>query len=150
MTQPDLANVVDDTVTAIDTEWDTANTSGEKPVIAESDDIGKGRDLGVYDYVELSKTSPFGITYHDLPLSSQDVDAAAFVEIKSSSEDRRDELFDEFRRTIEVNRGNGGFAIADFDRVIFGDITFLDDNTFGAYLVEVTLLYQARGRSVET
>jgi hypothetical protein len=142
--------VVDDTVSAIDTEWDTSNTSGEKPVIAESDDIGKGRDLSVYDYVELSKTSPFGITYHDLPLESQDVDAAAFVEIKSSSEDRRDELFDEFRRTIEVNRGHDGFAIADFDRVIFGDITFLDDSTFGAYLVEVTLLYEARGRSVET
>ena len=77
MTQPDISNVVDDTVSAIDTDWDTSNTSGDKPVIAKSDDIGKGRDLQVYDYVELSKTSPFAIEYHDLPLSSQDVDAAA-------------------------------------------------------------------------
>jgi len=150
MTQPNIAQVVDETVSAVDTEWDTANTSGEKPVIAKSDDIGKGRDLGVYDYVEFSKTNPNNISYHDLPLNSQDIDAAVFVELKSDSEDRRDELFDEFRRAIEVNRGKGGFAPADFDRVIFADITFLDDSTFGAYLVEVTLAYEARGRSVET
>jgi hypothetical protein len=151
MTQPSISSVVDDTVSAIDTEWDTSNTSGDKPVIDKSDDIGKGRDLQVYDYVELSKTSPFAIDYFDLPLNAQDVDAAAFVEIKSSSEDRRDELFDEFRRTIEVqNEGAGTFSIAEFDRVIFADITFLDDDTFSAYLVEVTLAYEARGRAVET
>lgn len=151
MTQPSIASVVDDTVTAIDTEWDTSNTSGSKPVIGKSDDLGKGRDLNVYDYVELSKTNPTAIDYHDLPLNSQDIDAAAFVEIKSSDETTRDELFNEFRRTIEVqNEGAGTFAISSFDRVLFADITFLDDDTFGAYLVEVTLAYEARGRAVET
>jgi len=151
MTQPSLSNVVDDTIDAVTNEWVDANTSGDRPVIDKSDDIGKGRDLQVYDYVEFSKTNPTSITYHDLPLNSQDIDAAAFVEIKSSSEDRRDELFDEFRRTIEVqNKGAGTFSIADFDRVIFADITFLDDDTFSAYLVEVTLAYEARGRATET
>jgi hypothetical protein len=151
MTQPSISNVVDDTVDAVDTEWETSNTSGEKPIIDKSDDIGKGRDLQVYDYVEFSKTNPTSIEYHDLPLSSQDIDAAAFVEIKSSEEDRRDELFAEFRRAIEVqNQGAGTFAPADFDRVVFADITFLDDDTFSAYLVEVTLAFEARGRSVET
>lgn len=149
MVQPDLANVVDDTVAAIDSNWDTANA--DKPIIDKSDSIGKGRDLGVYDYVELSKTNPTAIDYYDLPMSSQDIDAAAFVEIKSSDESRRDELFSEFRRTIEVeNEGARTFATADFDRVIFADVTFLDDSTFGAYLVEVTLAFEARARSVET
>lgn len=151
MTQPSISKVVDDTVDAVDTEWEPSNTSDEKPIIDKSDDIGKGRDLQVYDYVEFSKTNPTAIEYHDLPLSSQDIDAAAFVEIKSSEEDRRDELFAEFRRAIEVqNQGSGTFAPADFDRVLFADITFLDDDTFSAYLVEVTLAFEARGRSVET
>jgi len=150
MTQPNISQVVDDTVDGVDTNWDTANTSGSKPVIAKSDDIGKGRDLGVYDYVEFSKTNPTAIEYHDLPMNSQDVDAAVYVELKSDTEDRRDELFDEFRRTIEAENDKHGFVFSDFDRVIFADITFLDDETFGAYLVEVTLAYEARGRSVET
>lgn len=149
MTQPDIANVIDDTVTAIDTNWNTSNA--DKPIIDKSDDIGKGRDLQVYDYIELSKTNPTSIDYYDLHLKTQDVDAAAFVEIKSDTEARRDELFDEFRRTIEVeNEGAGTFATSDFDRVIFADITFLDDDTFSAYLVEVTLAYEAEARRVET
>jgi len=149
MTQPNIAQVVDNTVSGVDSAWDTTNTSGSKPVIDKSDDIGKGRDLSVYDYVEMSKTNPNAIEYHDLPMCSQDIDAAVFVELKSSSEDRRDELFAEFRRTIEAKNDEHGFVFSDFDRVIFGDITFLDDDTFSAYLVEVTLLYEARGRSVE-
>jgi hypothetical protein len=151
MTQPSISNVVDDTITAVENEWVDANTSGDRPIIDKSDSIGKGRDLQVYDYVEFSKTNPTNITYFDLPLNAQDVDAAAFVEIKSSEEARRDELFTEFRRTIEVqNEGSGTFAPADFDRVIFADITFLDDSTFSAYLVEVTLAFEARGRRTET
>ena len=31
MTQPDISNVVDKTVTAVDTEWDTSNTLGLDP-----------------------------------------------------------------------------------------------------------------------
>ena len=149
MVQPDISNVVDETVDVLRTDWESSDV--DKPIIDKSDSIGKGRDLQVYDYVELSKTNPTSITYSDLPMSSQDIDAAAFVEIKSSSEDRRDELFDEFRRTIEVqNEGAGTFSIAEFDRVLFADITFLDDDTFSAYLVEVTLAYEARGRATET
>jgi hypothetical protein len=151
MTQPSISDVVDDTIDAVTNEWVDANTSGDRPVIDKSDNIGKGRDLQVYDYVEFSKTNPTSITYHDLPLNSQDIDAAAFVEIKSDTEPRRDEIFDEFRRTIEVqNEGAGTFAPADFDRILFADITFLDDDTFSAYLVEVTLAYEARGRATET
>jgi hypothetical protein len=151
MTQPDIANVVDDTVDAIEAEWVDANTSGDRPIIGKADDIGKGRDLQVYDYVELSKTNPTSIDYFDVANKTQDVDAAAFVEIKSSEEARRDELFDEFRRTIEVqNQGAGTFATADFDRVVFADITFLDDDTFSAYLVEVTLAFESEARRVET
>lgn len=147
MTQPNLSDVVDDAVAAVDGNWDTANTP--KPVIGKSDDIGKGRDLGVYDYVEFSKTNPTSIDYFDLAMNSQDIDAAVFVEIKSSDEERRDALFDEFRRTIEVENDGVGFVAADFDRAIFADITFLDDSTFGAYLVEITIALEARGRSVE-
>jgi len=149
MTQPKLPKLLDETVSGVDSAWDTSNTSGEKPVIDKSDDIGKGRDLSVYDYVEFSKTNPNAIEYHDLPMNSQDIDAAVFVELKSSSEDRRDEIFSEFRRTIEAKNDEHGFVYSDFDRIIFGDITFLDDSTFSAYLVEVTLLFEARGRSVE-
>lgn len=149
MTQPDLANVVDDTITVLN-NWDSSNTGNETPIIDKADSIGKGRDLQVYNYVELSKTSPFGIEYADLPMNSQDVDAAVFVEIKSADETKRDNMFDEFRRLIEKENEGSGFVMSDFDRVIFGDITFLDDDTFGAYLVEVTLLYEARSRSVET
>jgi hypothetical protein len=149
MTQPSISNVVDETVEALRTDWNTSDV--EKPIIDKSDSIGKGRDLQVYDYVELSKTNPTSITYADLPMSSQDIDAAAFVEVKSSDESRRDALFSEFRRVIESqNQGAGTFAPAAFDRVIFADITFLDDDTFGAYLVEVTLAFEARSRSVET
>jgi hypothetical protein len=149
MTQPNISTVVDDTVSGVDSAWDATNTSGDKPVIDKADEIGKGRDLSVYDYVEFSKTNPNAIEYHDLPMNSQDIDAAVFAELKSSSEARRDELFDEFRRTIEAKNDEHGFVYSDFDRVVFADVTFLDDGTFSAYLVEVTLLFEARGRSVE-
>jgi len=146
MTQPNVTTIVDDTVATLDAEWDESNA--DKPVIGKSDDIGKGRDLNVYNYVELSRTSPTDISYSNLPLSAQDIDATVFVELKAASEADRDAIFDEFRRVIEANRSRpdtpGGF-----DRVVFADITPLDDSTFGAYLVEVTLAFEARSRSVE-
>lgn len=146
MTQPNLTTIVDDTVDTLDAEWDESNA--DKPVIGKSDDIGKGRDLNVYNYVELSRTSPTDISYSNLPLSAQDIDATVFVELKAASKADRDAIFDEFRRVIEANRSRpdtpGGF-----DRVVFADITPLDDSTFGAYLVEVTLAFEARSRSVE-
>lgn len=149
MTQPDIAQLVGETVDLVTTEWDESNTSGDTPIIDKSDDIGKGRDLGVYDYVEFSKTSPIGITYADLPMSSQDIDETVFVELKSNTEDRRDELWAEFRRIIESNRKRPDTP-GNFDRVVFADITPLDDSTFGAYVYEITLGFEARSRSVET
>jgi len=150
MTQPNIANVVDDTVSTLTSNWVDGNTGGETPLIGKSDELGKGRDLSIYDYVELSKTSTNAIDYSDLQMSAQDVDAAVFCELKSSDETKRDNIFDEFRRVLEAENEKHGFVMAEFDRVIFADITFLDDNTFGAYLVEVTLAFEARSRAVET
>lgn len=150
MTQPNLTKVVQEFRDLLQDEWIESNTGGDAPIIDKSDELGKGRDLGVYDYVEVSETSPIGIEYADVFQSSQDIDATAFVEIKASDEDRRDELFSEFRRVVEAENDKHGFVVADFDRMAFGDITTLDDGTFGAYLYEVTIGFEARSRSVET
>lgn len=147
MTRPDLVGLVDKVVTTVDTDWQASNTGGNKPIIDKSDDIGKGRDLQVYDYVEFSKSSPLGKEYADLFLSSDDVDATVFVELKSNTEPRHDELFDEFVRVIENNRKRPDTP-GDYDRVRFADITPLHDDNFGVYVTEITLAFEARSRSI--
>jgi hypothetical protein len=149
MTQPNLTKIVQEFRDLLQAEWVAANTSNDEPTIDKSDDLGKGRDLSIYDYVEVSETSPFGIEYADLFQSSQDLDATIFAEIKASDEDRRDELFSEFRRIVEANRSRPDTP-GDFDRMVFADVTPLDDSTFGAYVYEVTIGFEARSRSVET
>lgn len=149
MTQPNLTKIVQEFRDLLQAEWVAANTSNDEPTIDKSDDLGKGRDLSIYDYVEVSETSPIGIEYADLFQSSQDLDATIFAEIKASDEDRRDELFSEVRRIVEAN-GSRPDTPGDFDRMVFADITSLDDSTFGAYVYEVTIGFEARSRSVET
>ena len=146
MSQPDL-NVVDEVVTLLSNNWNGGSGPPNNLLIDKSDDIGKGRDLAVYDYVELSLTSPTNINYADLTMSSQDVDAAVYCELKSDEEDRRDAIRDEFRSIIEDHRKRPDTP-GDYDRVVFGDITHLDDQIFGQYVVEITLLFEARSRSV--
>jgi len=147
MTQPDI-NIVDEVVSLVDTQFDPANVTGSKTILIDkSDDLGKGRDLGVYDYIEFSKTSPHTIEYADLFLNNQDVDAAIFVELKADDQTRRDEMFDELRSVIESNRKRPDTP-GDYDRMIFGEITPLDDETFGAFVYEFPLLFEARSRSV--
>jgi len=147
MTQPNF-NIVDELVSLVDSSFDPNNVTGSKQILIDkSDDLGKGRDLGVYDYIEFSKTTPSSIQYADLTLSSQDVDAAVYCEIKSDDQTRRDQIFDEFRSVIEANRKRpdtpGGY-----DRMKFGDITPLDDRTFGAFTYQLPILFEARARSV--
>jgi hypothetical protein len=146
MTQPNI-HVVDALVDLVNSEWDSSNVTDEYVVIGKSDEIGKGRDVGTYDYVEFSVTSPTNISYADLFMSTQDVDVAVFVEIKSSSSARRDVLFDEFRRIIEANRQRPETP-GDFDRMIFQDVTPLDDQSFGAYTYEVVVAFESRSRTV--
>jgi len=147
MTQPSVS-VVDEFVTLIDTNFTEGNVTGSKTIlIDESDDLGKGRDLGVYDYIEVSTTSPLGIEYSDLFMDNQNIDATLFIELKSDDEDRRDDMFAEFRSIVEANRKRPDTP-GDYDRMVFGDITPLDDETFGAYVYEIVIGFEARSRAV--
>jgi len=147
MTQPNIF-VVDGLVSLVKSNFNEANVAGDKQIlIDEADELGKGRDLGVYDYIEFSGTSPNSIEYADLTMSSQDVDAATFVELKADGKTRRKEMFDELRSIIEANRKRPDTP-GNFDRMIFGDVTNLDDETFGAYVLEFPILFEARSRSV--
>lgn len=146
MAEPNLGTVVDDLVSLMKSEWQPSNTGGDTPQIDKSDALGKGRDLGVFDYVEFSKTSPIDIEDADLTLSSEDFDAAVYAEIKSDDEAKREELFSEFRRIYKDNQKRPDCP-ANFDRMRLGEVTPLDDSTFGAYLYELTILFEARSRS---
>lgn len=145
-TQPDT-NMSSKVVELLTNNWDSNAVDDSRLVIAKSDDIGKGRDIGTYEYIEVSNTSPLGITYADLFMSTQDVDAAVFVELKASNEDRRDALFNEFRRIIEAHRKRPDTP-GDHDRMIWQDITPLDDDTFGAYVHEMAIAFESRSRDV--
>jgi len=150
MTQPDLT-VADALVNLLDSNWGSyaASTNPTKPdVIDTKQAAGKGTDLANNDYVLLSRTTPISISYSDLPMSSQDIDAACFVEVKTADSDaRRNEIFDEIRLIIEKNRKRPDTP-NDFDRMEFGDITPLEDETFGVYLIEFVVVFEARSRSV--
>lgn len=128
-------------------EWDSATVDDSRLIIDKSDNIGKGRDISTYDYIEFSLTSPLGIEYSDLFMSTQNIDAAVFVELKASNEDRRDAVFTEFRRIIESHRKRPDTP-GDYDRMLFQDITPLDDDAFGAYVHEVAIGFEARSRDV--
>jgi hypothetical protein len=141
--------MTDAVVQLLDDNWDSNNVPRRNLIIDKSDSIGKGRDIGTYDYIEVSITSPVDISYSDLFMSTQDIDTVVFVEIKSSSEQRRDDLFDEFRRIIESHRKRPDTP-GDHDRMIFEDVTPLDDNAFGAFLHEVVIAFESRSRNVET
>lgn len=141
--QPDT-NMADKLQTLIDNNW---NIADNRLIIEKSDSIGKGRDLSTYDYIEFSLTSPLGITYADIFMATQDVDTVVFVELKASSEDRRDAMFTEFRRIIEANRKRPDTP-GDHDRMVFQDITPLDDEAFGAYVHEVAVGFESRARDV--
>lgn len=148
MTQPTFL-VVDDLVSLVKTEFNEGNVAGSKTIlIDEADELGKGRDLGVYDYIEFSGTSPNSIEYADLIMSSQDVDAATFVELKADDKTRRKEMFAELRSVIEANAKRPDTP-GDYDRMLFGEITSLDDSTFGAYVLEFPILFEARARTVD-
>lgn len=144
MSQPDT-NMVGKLADLIDTEWEESNVPRRNLIIDKSDNIGKGRDIGTYDYIEMSLTSPLSIEYADLFRSSQDVDTAVFVELKASTEDRRDALFTEFRRVIEANDSRPDTP-GDHDRMNIEDITPLDDDNFGAYLTEMVITFESRAR----
>jgi len=137
--------MADELVSLVDTEWSINDT---RTIIAKSDTIGKGRDLGTYDYVEMSITNPLGIDYADLFMASQDIDSVVFIELKASTEDRRDAMFDEFRRIIEENRKRPDTP-GDHDRMIFQDISPLDDDAFGAYVHEIAVAFESRSRTVQ-
>jgi len=146
MSQPET-NMSERLKTLIDDEWDSGLVDRDRLIIDKSDNIGKGRDLATYDYIEFSLTSPLGIEYSDLFMSTQNIDAAVFVELKASNEDRRDALFTEFRRIIERHRKRPDTP-GDYDRMVFQDITPLDDDAFGAYVHEVAIGFVARSRDV--
>lgn len=146
MSQPET-NMADRLTTLVDDEWDSNAVDDSRLIIAKSDDIGKGRDLATYDYIEFSLTSPLGIEYTDLFMSTQDIDTTVFVELKASNEDRRDAMFTEFRRIIEAHRKRPDTP-GDYDRMIWQDITPLDDDAFGAYVYEMAVGFVARSRDV--
>lgn len=147
MTQPTFL-VVPELVTLVKNNFNAGNVTGSKTIlIDEADELGKGRDLGVYDYIEFSGTSPNSINYADLTMSSQDVDAATFVELKADGKTRRKEMFAELRSVIEANRKRPDTP-GDYDRMLFGEITSLDDETFGAYVFEFPILFESRARTV--
>jgi hypothetical protein len=131
-------------VDLIDTNWGIDDT---RTVIAKSDDIGKGRDLATYDYVEVSLTSPFSKEYADLFMSTQNIDSAVFVELKANTEARRDDMFEELERIMENHRKRPDTP-GDYDRIVWEDITPLDDEAFGAYVHEVAIGFVARSRDV--
>ena len=64
MTQPDI-DMVDRLVELIDNSWNDGpeDVPRNNLRIDTSDELGKGRDLGTYDYIEASNTSPIGIEY---------------------------------------------------------------------------------------
>lgn len=144
MTQPDLS-VADAVVTMLD----SATWSVTKPdVISTKQDAGKGIDVANNDYVLVSRTTPLSISYSDLFLANQDIDAAVFVEIKTSDSDtRRDDIFGEVRSIVEANRKRPDTP-NDFDRVRFEGITPLEDDTFGVFLIEFAVVFEARSRAV--
>lgn len=146
MSQPET-NMADRLTTLLQDEWDSNAVDDSRLIIAKSDDIGKGRDLATYDYIEFSLTSPLGIEYADLFMSTQNIDSAVFVELKASNEDRRDAMFTEFRRIIEAHRKRPDTP-GDYDRMIWQDITPLDDDAFGAYVHEMAVAFVARSRDV--
>lgn len=140
-------DVVDELVSLVDTNFNEGNVTGSRTIeIAKSDDLGKGRDLGVFDYIEFSHTSPSDIPYADLLRSSRDWDTAVFVELKSDDQTRRQEIFDELRRVIEANDTRPDTP-GDYDKMDFGTITPLDDETFGAWVFEFPILFAAKARS---
>lgn len=146
MSQPET-NMSDRLTTLVEDEWDSAAVDDSRLIISKSDDIGKGRDLATYDYIEFSLTSPLGIEYADLFMSTQNIDSAVFVELKASNEDRRDAMFTEFRRIIESHRKRPDTP-GDYDRMIWQDITPMDDEAFGAYVHEMAVGFVARSRDV--
>lgn len=146
MSQPTFL-VVPELVSLVKTDFVVGNVSGSKTIlIDEADELGKGRDLGVYDYIEFSGTSPNSIVYSDVFRANQNIDAACFVELKADDATRRKEMFAEFRRVIEANDTRPDTP-GDYDRMDFGDITSLDDETFGAYVLEFPILFTARSRA---
>lgn len=155
MTQPDLA-ITDAVVSMIDTNWgqDPGSAAPTKPdVIDNRQDVGKGTDVGNFDYVMVSPTTPTGITYADLFMKTQDVDAAVFIEIATSVDRaRRDEIFDEVRYIVENRRNRQapeGDPPNNFERIEFsGDITKADGDIFGAYTVNFALGFVATSRHV--
>ena len=144
MPQP-KTNMVGDLVDLIESEFEAGDVDTDRLVIAKSDDIGKGRDLATYDYIEMSQTSPLGIPYADLFRSSQDVNTVVFVELKTSNEDRREELFAEFRRIVEEHDTRPDTP-GDHDGMSLQDITPLDDDNFGAYLYEIVVAFNSYAR----
>lgn len=142
--------MVDQLVDLVQTEWNEGDNDvdDDRLLIEKSDVLGKGRDLGTYDYIEFSTTSPFGIEYADLFMSSQDINTVVFVEIKASTQARRDELFGEFRRIIEAHRKRPDTP-GDHDKMVFEDITPLDDMAFGAHLLELVVAFTSNARTVD-
>lgn len=143
-TQPDT-NMTAKLVELVKSEWEPDDVDDSRLIIARSDDIGKGRDLGTYDYIEMSLTSPLGIEYADLFRSTQNVDTVVYVELKAATEDRRDALFGEFRRIIEAH-GERPDTPGDHDRMDLEDITPMDDDAFGAYVTEMVVAFYSRSR----
>lgn len=142
-TQPET-NMVGKLVDLVNEELpDDVNT--DRTIIANSQDVGKGRDLSTYDYIEMSLTSPLGIEYADLFRSTQNVDTVVFVELKASTEERRDELFDAFRSVIE-DHGERPDTPGDHDRMDLEDITPMDDDAFGAFVTEMVVAFYSRSR----
>lgn len=146
MTQPTFL-VVPELVSLVQTNFNEGNVAGSKQIlIDEADELGKGRDLGVYDYIEFSGTSPNSIEYSDLFRKNQNISAVSFVELKASDKTRRKEMFAEFRSVIEAYDTRPDTP-GDYDRMDFGEITSLDDETFGAYVLEFPILFEAVHRA---
>lgn len=144
-TQPD-PHVLEDFIQLLKETWNDQKVPLDNVVIDKSDDIGKGRDLGVYSYVEVSTTSPFNISYADIFRASQDIDKTLFVELKASNERERDKIFNEFRRVFELNSERPDTP-GNYDRMNLEDVTPLDDETFGAYVYEIVITFEAHART---
>ena len=144
-TEPD-AHVVDTFVDLLSDNWNGEHVNDDRLIIAESDEIGKGRDLSTYDYIEVSKTSPFDEDYADLFRSTKDTDAALYVELKAANEARRDAMFDEFRRIVDLHKKRPETP-GNYDRMEIDESTPLDDEAFGAYVYEIVVRLEARSRT---
>ena len=143
MSQP-KTNMVGELVDLVKSNW-PEDVDDSRLIVAKSDDIGKGRDLGTYDYIEMSQTSPLGIPYADLFRSSQNVNTVVYVELKSSNERRREELFAAFRSIVEAHDTRPDTP-GDHDGMMLEDITPLDDENFGAYLIEMVVSFESFAR----